>query len=312
MNGYGSSLYGEALSEFGLPLQLTESGGSVLVRGIPGHSESDAMGPYPLFCCRRWHALGADFELLAARGLVAVALVPDPFGPLSQTDLAQVFDVVVPFKSHYVYDLSKPVAAVASRHHRYYARKALGEVSFQVCPDPVAFVDEWDALYRVLAARHGLQGLKAFSRESFEKQLAVPGMVAIRGECEGESVAGQLWYVQGNVAYSHLTAVNEHGYRNRATYGLYHSAINYFAEAYNGTVQWLDLGGGAGGGVSEKDGLSEFKEGWSTGARQAYFCGRTLRPDRYQEICRMTGTSATSYFPAYRDGEMTRKLSPTE
>ena len=72
-------------------------------------------------------------------------------------------------------------------------------------------------------------------------------------------------------------------------------------------VEWLDLGGGAGSGGGSKDGLSDFKDGWSTGVRQAFFCGRRLIRERYDEICIAKEVQPTTYFPAYRDGEFTTK-----
>ena len=51
------------------------------------------------------------------------------------------------------------------------------------------------------------------------------------------------------------------------------------------------------------DGLSQFKRGWSTGTRTAYFCGRIFDHKSYAEIVKAKGIAATTYFPAYRKGE---------
>ena len=37
----------------------------------------------------------------------------------------------------------------------------------------------------------------------------------------------------------------------------------------------------------------------------AWLCGRIINRERYDAIASATGTTDASYFPAYRDGEMT-------
>jgi hypothetical protein len=152
----------------------------------------------------------------------------------------------------------------------------------------------------MLIARHGIRGFSAFSREALDRQLRVPGIVAFRAIYEEKSVGMTLWYTQGDLGYYHLGAYSDIGYRLRASYGLFQSAIEYFAA---GGLRWLDLGAGAGVGGGGKDGLSQFKRGWSTGTRTAYFCGRIFDRKRYMEILKAKGISATRYFPAYRNGE---------
>ncbi len=309
MHGYSSAAYADSLAEFGEPRLLPASRAWVLERKIPGTEDRDAMGCYPLLTCQDWSALGADLDLLA-RDVVSLAAVPDPFAPLAVDDLRRHFDVVAPFKPHYVYDLSVPIEKGTRRHHRYYGRKSLTTLTVETCTDLPAFLGEWGALYAVLIARHGLTGMKAFSSASFRRQFDVPGLVALRVTLDGVPVAGQLWFVQGDVAFSHLTAVSEEGYRMRATYGLYHYAINHFAERFAGTVKWLDLGGGAGS-TDGDDGLSEFKRGWSTGTRQAYFCGRVFDRARYDALVRERCEAPDSYFPAYRKGEFLKRAPVT-
>jgi lipid II:glycine glycyltransferase (peptidoglycan interpeptide bridge formation enzyme) len=80
-----------------------------------------------------------------------------------------------------------------------------------------------------------------------------------RAMSQGKTVGAHLWYMQGEVAYSHLAASTEQGYRVMASYALYSCALGYFA----GKVRWLDLGGGAGVRSDDEDGLSRFKRGGS-------------------------------------------------
>lgn len=295
--GYAHPAYAAALSEFGSPRALPESGGHVLIRRIPDTTYHDAMSPYPLFACRNWSQLPEDLETLE-EGLVSLALIADPFGNHDDKLFGRGFDVIRPFKEHFVTDLGIPRDSIVSKHHRYYARKALGEIRVEECEKPMRFLDSWTDLYANLAERHGLKGIQAFSRESFAKQLEVPGMVMFRAVAGGETVGMHLWYVSGEVAYSHLAASSERGYGLMAAYALHWFAVGRFA----GRLATLDLGAGAGIG-ERSSGLSRFKKGWATGTRTAYFCGRILDSERYAELMQRNGSPETGYFPAYRAGE---------
>lgn len=299
MTGYMHPQYAESLKEFGTPRELPRCGGSILVRPIPDFPYQDAMGCYPLFACRNWYQLGADLEKIGG-DVVALSVVTDPFGEYDVDHLRRWFkDVVIPFKEHFIADLSCSMNVFVSKHHRYYSRKALGKVSVEKCNNPIQFINEWVDLYSNLVDRHDLKGLKAFSKMAFAKQLRIPGIVMFRAIYQAKTVGAHLWYLQGEVAYSHLAAFNSLGYHLMASYALYWCAIQYFADK----VRWLDLGSGAGVKSNSAEGLSQFKRGWSTGTRTAYFCGRIFNHERYWEFVRAKGTSPTDYFPAYRKGE---------
>jgi hypothetical protein len=296
--GYSHPAYARSLGEFGTPRALPLSGGFLLERPIPGSDRRDGLGPYPLFACPDWSRLGADLDEVC-RDLVSVALVPDPFGAPDPVLLRQAFDVVRPFKDHFVYDLGVPAARALTKHHRYYVRQARAEVTVEACADPPAFLDEWVALYGALVERHGLRGIKAFSREAFRQQLAVPGIVVLRAARADETVGAHLWYVSGNVAYSHLMAQSAAGYEAGASYALYAGAIEHFASR----VAWLDLGAGAGV-ATGSEGLTQFKRGFATGTRPAFFCGRIGDRDAYASLSAQAGSGAGEpYFPAYRRAE---------
>lgn len=299
---YASPFYARSLAEFGDPLPLPECGGWLLERAVPGSSRRDAMGCYPLFSCCDWTKLDDDLDR-AGKQLVTVALVVDPFSPLARNELETCFDRVIPFKEHFIVDLDLPSERHVTRHHRYYARKSLNTAKVHAVTDPARHLDEWVGLYANLIARHQLRGIKAFSRESFRRQLEVPGLVMFTAVQEERTIGAQLWYIQGNVAYSHLTAVNDEGYGCRATYGIYWTAIETFKQCFAGKVRWLDLGAGAGLGCGQNDGLAEFKRGWSSGTRPAFFCGRIFDPPTYAELSRAVLADPAGYFPAYRQGE---------
>lgn len=300
--GYLGAAYASSLSEFGRPLHLEKSDGWLLEREF-GHRAParDAMGAYPFFACRHWARLEEDLESLAGTDLVSVALVADPFGDWTPEGLRRCFpDRLIPFKEHFVTDLNAASLASVPKHHRYYARRALAQVEIDV-PDPptAGFLDEWVDLYGELVARHGLVGIKAFSRSAFERQLRIPGTVVLRAREAGTTVAAHIWYVQGEVAYSHLAAASARGYELMAAYALYSAALDHF----RGKVRWLEIGAGAGADSSGTDGLTRFKRGWSTGTRAAWFCGRILDRARYDKLAQSVAAAGSAYFPSYRSGE---------
>ncbi|MCK4830578.1 hypothetical protein KA005_83465, partial [bacterium] len=170
-------------------------------------------------------------------------------------------------------------------------------IDVERCQEPIQFLNEWVALYDHLVNRHNIKGLRAFSKTAFSRQLNIPGMVMFRALYKGAIVRAHLWYVIGEVGYSHLSAYSSMGYELRAADALQWSAIEYFA----GKIRWLNQGSGLKSDGS--DGLSQFKRGWSTGTRTAYFCGQIFNQERYAEIIKVKGVDSTDYFPAYRKGE---------
>jgi len=109
MMGYSHPDYAGSLVDFGIPFKLVRSQGWVLQRKIPGFPYCDAMGCYPLFTCRGWSHLHSDIEDLNGKP-ICLSLVTDPFGDYDEACLHRCFrDVVIPFKRHYVIDLSRPM-----------------------------------------------------------------------------------------------------------------------------------------------------------------------------------------------------------
>jgi len=295
--GYTNPGYARSLAEFGTPVHLPASGGWLLEREVPGGGGRDAMGCYPLLCCGDWRGLRSDLDALEGR-LVSVSAVPDPFGDHDETLLREAFgDVVAPFKEHFYTDMARPLEESVSRHHRKYARKALREVQAEVVADPSAYLEEWLALHRWLVALHDASGIRAYSPQAFAAQLALPGAVVVRATHRGVPVGAQLWFQQRDVAYGHVLAFSPEGYELGAPYALYWFALSHF----HGKVRWCSFGGVSGTDVAGPGGLSQFKRGWATGTRTAWFCGRILDPARYRELAAREG-SRGSFFPAYRPG----------
>jgi hypothetical protein len=260
---------------------------------IDGTDLLDATSCYPLFLCERWDRLADDLEKLKGR-LVSAVIVSDPFAPLDDDILRRTFDHVRLFKNHHVIDTDQP--QTLSRHHRQEVSKARRRLSLERCADPAAHLDEWLALFELLKQRHGIQGMRAFSRASFERQMQVPGLVLYRARRGDQTVGLHLWYVNGLAAYGHLgVTTNE----DAAAYGLYAVAIDDLRPQ----VRWIDLGAGAGVRAGSDSGLELFKRGFSTATRPVYLCGRILDRPRYEQLARQCDVRANDYFPAYRAGE---------
>jgi hypothetical protein len=285
----------------GTPLELRESRTWVLKRQIPGCAEYDAMGCYPLFTCGQWSRLHLDLQTIGS-SLVSLSLVTSPFADVVLSDLESCFDLVKPFKNHFIFDTSEPLETAVSKHHRYYARRALKEVAVEAAEHPPDHLDAWLSLYRNLIARQHISGIRAFSKRSFERQLQLPDLVMIvaRLLSTQDIVGAHLVVRQGNVAYSHLAAFSDEGYRVGAAYGVYWETLKYVAGQ---GVRYLDIGAAAGLDDKGDDGLSRFKKGWSNANRLNYLCGRIFDEDKYNALCHDRGNGEADYFPLYRQGE---------
>ena len=158
---------------------------------------------------------------------------------VNEPELRRAFpDHVVPFKRHHVRDLDQPVEPPA--HHRRHIRRASEAVEVEVCAEPVQYLDDWAGLYAGLVERHGLTGMRAFSRAAFRRQLELAGMVAVRAERDGETVGMALWLEDAPNAYYHLAAYSQAGYEVSASYALFAAAFERLREL---GVRRVELGG---------------------------------------------------------------------
>lgn len=300
--GYEHPDYAASLSEFGTPIHLERADVWILKRSIPGSAYADAMGTYPLLFCKDWQHLGDDLANLSAH-IVSFAAVTDPFAACDERLLQSIFDVVKPFKEHFVTDLDLPIERIVSKSHQQNVRRALRDVIVDVCNRPEDFIGEWHTLFSNLVERHRIRGMKAFSRKAFATQFRIPGLVMFRATERGtdEVLGHDLWYEQGDVAYGHLVAFNQKGYSLRAAYATKWHVLDYF----RGRVRFLDLGGIAGTDSVQPPtlGLAHFKNGWATGRKQNYFCGTILDTSAYAELSGTKTVNQSSYFPAYRVDE---------
>src|SRR5207302_6865806 len=129
-----------------------------------------------------------------------------------------------------------------SEHHRRNVRKALRTVVVTHCETPASFADEWSQLYMQLIRRHASRGIPALSERALREQLGVPGLEMFHASVGGRTAGIVLWLLQNEIAYYHLGAYNEAGYRERASFALFRTALNFFAAR---NIRWLSLGAGA-------------------------------------------------------------------
>jgi hypothetical protein len=294
--GYFNTGYTQSLSEFGHPLPIIGSRGSLLERAIGDTGLRDAMGGYPLFCCEDWSALRADLHDLRDR-LVSVVVAPDPMSAPGLDLLTVIFDHVRRYRDHFVIRTGRRLDSFISRRHREHALKALRRIEVERCEDPWRFAGEFDRLFGVLAARHGIRGLRRFSSMAFARQFALPGLVMFRATTGGRTVGLDTWYLQGDCAQGHLSALDESAYDLHAAYAIKWRVIEYF----NDKVEWIILGGGRS--LDQSDGLSAFKRGWANDTRASWICGRVLQPERYASLPQPSADGEADYFPSYRRGE---------
>lgn len=171
--GYAHARYAQAFFEVGPPRQLAGCKGWVIERTIPNCHARDAMGCYPLFCCRHWTKLAED--LTALRGqYVSIVLVTDPFGPLGQSQLREIFDHVLAFKEHFVARLADPLESIVSRKRYQAARKALERLTIEVIDPPSRALGDWMPLYSESVRRHKVQRLKVLSQGRWRKCSTFP------------------------------------------------------------------------------------------------------------------------------------------
>lgn len=287
---YSSEAYARAFEGLAEPLALPALGTWILKRRIPGTDRHDAAGCYPLSVLQLPEYRSPDFSRLQEHRLVSLVLVADAFfGPEPEV-LRRGFDVVRPFKSHHVHDYSQ--AFDYGRHHRYEVKRARGACETR----PVtlaAHLKEWTGLYEELCVRHRISGLQRFSMLYFERLAALPALHTLSAWHAGELAGMHLFIEHEGVAYSHLAAFSEAGYRARAGYAVNDYAIEHFRG-----LRLIDFGAGAGIDDDPADGLAAFKRGFANRSEIFYLCGKVLDDEAYELLSGDKRRDA--YFPAYR------------
>ena len=279
------------------------------MRPILGTDHTDAVGCYPLFACENPARLASDLSVLQDAGAISFTLVTDPLGDFDTAELADLFrPLAQPYKAHYFVDLSGTADEFGSTHHRRNARRCSRQANFSICEQPTEHLQEWCDLYERLAERHKITGPARFSRLAFTAQLKLPGAMLIQSRNDADELLGmQFWFHDTTHAWHHLSGYSPAGYRQGGvSYGLMAFALT---ELKKRGVRVANLGAGAGLQADASDGLSRFKQGWSTHTKEAWLCGIVLDPKRYKQL---SGGHETSFFPAYRDPSFSMAHELTE
>jgi hypothetical protein len=276
------------------PLEVSAWGSFVLTRPIAGTSARDAIGCYPLAGFAPDADIGSGLRQLKDRGLVSIVIVPDPLSSPPLADLARNFSICRPYKVHYCIDRSRPYRP-SSPSHRSTLRKSIGSCQISVERLGVR-LDQWCALYDNLIIRRGISGVATFSPRFFEKIADHSAFTTFVAQRLGEVVSMAIWVRSANVAYYFLNVSSPLGYAVAAAYATMAAAIEHFKD-----VQWLHLGGGAGG--TGRDGLSHFKKGFANTDLTALLCGSVLDARAYAELS--SGIAPNAWFPAYRAEDAT-------
>lgn len=302
MYGYKNPKYCLSFTEIGDPIRLQESGGWIIRRRIPDLNCFDAMGPYPFFYCEDWDRLELDIKRLKEeKEMVSFYIVPEPFGDYDSNKLKKIFkDTFIQYKKYYVMKLDDPIDKIISKHHKKYIRKSLAKIEIERVNNPLEYLDDWIVLYNNLKMKHNISNFTSFSKNSFKKQLSIPGTTVFRAFFNNDTIGMLICFEMENVVHFHLSASNELGYKYYASYGIHYYACNYYES--QGKKQ-LFFGGGAGISTSDGGGLNFFKKGWSNKLINGYFCGVIIDKNSYNKIMKIKNIKKTKYFPAYREGE---------
>lgn len=296
--GYASEMYADTLQHIGEPEPIGPEPSWVLERKVPGTDFFDAAGPYPIMVSSDWDGLLASVKTVRSRW-VTLTLVSDPLGSYSRSDLEVCFpDYCVPFKTHFVVSLEEWDSGHVHKSHRRNISKAKSAVTVTRLGQPWNREGDWIELYHTLKLRHSIAGHADFPVASLRSILRHPDIVVFRAHNHGDTLGMMLWMTQSDRAYYHLAAYSEEGYRCGASFLLVDHSIRHFQS--NTHFRSLNLGGGAGFSVSDDDGLTRFKRGFSTHTRVAFICGRVLDGEIYHRLCQQTGTARKPFFPAYR------------
>lgn len=332
---YASLAYARSLRHIGEPFAVPEWGCVVLSRPIAG-AWRDAAGPYPLTILAPDADLSGGLARLAKAGFVSVTLVLDDYHRPPLDGLTAAFTVARVFKEHYVVDRRLGPARL-SRHHRYYARRALRDVSVTPFPlaarldewidlyarhhrhktermmpksaatalPPYSGLDPWIADYERLVGGHGFPALPSVHHEML---AALPGVTALGAFMDGNLVSAHLWVRHGRWVRPHLAATDEAGLRVGAAYAVYAHALDHFSDC-----ELINFGGapGASGAALNiwGEGLVRFKRGFCNAIAPSYIAGAILDADAYAALLARSGNPVgTAFFPAYRRADA---LNPT-
>lgn len=292
---YTTYEYVSSYAHVGEPLEIPEWGCWILKRPIGNTGLYDALGGYPAWIVKPNADIQKGLLRLKSLGFVSFVCVPDNYYCPSISELSQYFEIVHPFKDHYLYD-KRLGEFKYSKHHRYECRQALKSVVVKII-SLTHHISEWVALYQCLVRRHQISGFLAYPASALCKIASLDKeLTTIAAFQNNILVSCHLWVAYGGQVSSFLAASNTIGYEARASYAIYDKAIQYFGEN-----SLINFGGSAGIQTNAHAGLAKFKSGFANTCKKAYILGSVLDREKYQDLCKLTNTlNIENFFPAYR------------
>lgn len=265
--GYQSKQYAYSLKEWGEPIHLPAMNGWVLKQ--PGV----VTNLYPFFSCRNpinhscsWN----DIEFLKRdKSIKDLVLYTDPllntnsFVPYSYSladgFLYKQFSKIEKNQPHYIVDFSKELVF---SHNHWDNIRTFAKSGYEVNQRTLNFINRYDyadhfyELYQNTIKRNNIEGIAKFSRESFRRQLEVPGLVIfeVLDKKTKLPIAIRTFYLQNNDLYFHLAAASPKAYHISANHALVYEAINWCRQM---GIDKLLLGTGP------TEGLKSFKLGFA-------------------------------------------------
>ena len=288
---YATLAYVQSVSQEGKTIIVPEWSSAVHSRPIDKDLK-DVTGTYPIAVLASDADLEGGLYRLRRLGFVSVVLVLDDYHRPVITRLENAFDLVQPFKTHYVVDreVGEPTP---SRHHLYEIKRAFSFLKVEVFALRDHF-EQWLALYRNLTLRHRLSGTHDFPRSHHEFLAVMSGVTAVGAFVNGVLVAAHIWVEYDGRVHSHLAASSEKGYALGAAYAINYVSINLFSDA-----KIINLGGVAGHVNDSNNGLARFKKGFANATSQSYLCGKILYEEKYAQLSEAS-YGMSDFFPAYR------------
>lgn len=294
--GYLSERYGESFGELGEIVTLPQSRIQFLKRKIRDN-HFDLVGLYPYTMCHDWSKLGTDFDALNATDAVSVVFVSDPFAAKTIKCGLQNWILRQPFKTHLVVDLQKDWRSERSKNVRYFTRRALKLQAIEIVENHTGLTEELWTMYQNTLIRRKVGGIQRFSKTIIASHLSIEGAVLVIATKDSVLVGAIVGFVHGPTANVHLIFLSKLAYHLGTSYALYFGMLEAFEDR---GCKFANLGGAAGEGDDPANGLFQFKNRWSNERRVSLLCGKILQDEAYRELCDLTVTSSSEYFPAYR------------
>ncbi len=281
----------------GTPIQLPRSGLRLLKRHICSDFY-DLIGLYPYSVSPSVASVQseADQSYLRETGAVSISFVSSPFLGEKIKDL-RGWDVLTPFKEHFVLDLAEDWKQFTSKKTRYLIRRSKEHNRIITVQPSTETALAFHKLYAHTVRRHNISGVQNFSVGSIHAQMKTPGSFVLQSFHEDTCSGFLIGMINQDHANYHLVAIAPEHSNKLTNYALLDAAIVFCAS--NG-VRYFNLGGGAGLTSDASDGLYRFKRRWSDITLKTHLCGKILRPSLYEALTEGHGAASHPFFPQYR------------